>query len=334
MRVNASERLSGGYALLLVLFFSAVGLLGVTAMLQWSSQNAHLIQRNNEYQSTVAAAEAATEKVLTHVSTDFQNEGEALVYGSVPRYRTAIPSTDEDSSWSDWRFSAGPGEEGLNFVDRATAWSYVDLQSQYKGLRGMASTYRVVSNAQKVNSDNRITVAVRQEFQIANVPVFQFTIFYSLPMEISCGQPFNVIGRVHSNQDIYVCPDSALTFLSDVTAVGNIYFSRAPGDNRGAPAGSVSYQGQQDARVAALSLPIGTNNTPEAVHAILETPPATEDPNSPLGKQRYYNKADLLLIVGNNTVTAKSGLFSNFAFTIPNAEVANFVTTNASFLDP
>ena len=39
-------------------------------------------------------------------------------------------------------------------------------------------------------------------------------------MEISCGQPLTITGRVHSNGQLYIEPSSTLTFQSDVTAVG------------------------------------------------------------------------------------------------------------------
>ena len=120
-------------------------------------------------------------------------------------------------------------------------------------------------------------------------------------LEISCGQPFTVMGRVHSNGNMYVEPDSALTFQSDVTAVGNILFQRSPLDSRTPPSGTVVYEGREEAHVAPLYLPIGTNNTPAAVGAIIQPPPAGEDPNSPMGRERYYNLADMILVVSDTT---------------------------------
>ena len=72
---------------------------------------------------------------------------------------------------------------------------------------------------------------------MARIPIFQFAMYTSGDMEISCGQPFTLGGRVHSNGELYVEPDSALTFLDDVTAVQDILFQRAPLDTRAAPSG-------------------------------------------------------------------------------------------------
>jgi hypothetical protein len=67
------------------------------------------------------------------------------------------------------------------------------------------------------------------------------------------------------------------------------------------------------------------------VRAIVDVPPDTELATSLMGKQRYYNKADLVILVSNNTVVAKSGLFNNFATVIPSAEVDYFLKTNVTF---
>ncbi len=321
------------YALLMVMFFSGISLLALASAMKWTSNNAILTRKNNAYFEAVAAAEAATEKVLSNVSKDFQGDGESLVYSRMDAYRVAVPTTTESSYWSGWTFSDAQGNNNKVYVQRSQSWQWTDLSSQYTGLKGMASTYRIVANAVRVGSIDQVTGAVAQDLQVANIPVFQFAIFYGMLMEISCGQPFIVTGRVHSNKDLYVCPDSDLTFNTHVTAVGGINFGRAPGDARGAPAGTVTYKGEKDAKVASLTLPIGTNNTPDAVHAILEVPPGTEDINSLMGKQRYFNKADLILVVSNNTVSAKSGSYNSFATAIPSSQVNTFVTTNTSFND-
>jgi len=58
-----------------------------------------------------------------------------------------------------------------------------------------------------------------------------------------------------------------MTFESAVTAVVTNVFQRDPLDTRGPPAGEVVYvePDQKKSPVAALTLPIGTTNTPEAI---------------------------------------------------------------------
>ena len=73
--------------------------------------------------------------------------------------------------------------------------------------------------------------------------------------------------------------------------------------------------------MSTLNLPIGTNNSPAAVHQVLELPPGplplgSEDPLSSLGQQRYYNKADLIIIVSNSNVSVTSGRWDSFAISL------------------
>jgi hypothetical protein len=82
-----------------------------------------------------------------------------------------------------------------------------------------------------------------------------------------------------------------------------------------------------------MSLPIGTNNTPEAIREIIQPPPAGEDPNSPMGRLRYYNQSEMILTVSDSGISATSGRFNNFATTIPTNQLAGFVITTNSFWD-
>jgi hypothetical protein len=184
-----------------------------------------------------------------------------------------------------------------------------------------------------VNRVQDVVAGVLEQVDLARIPIFQFAMYSSGDMEISCGQPFAVTGRVHSNKMLYVEPDNALTFQSSVTAVGNILFQRDPLDSRTPPVGSVVYQGPKTPNAPSLILPIGTANTPQAIREIIEPPPLGESPSSPMGHSRYYNQVDLLVTVSDTGLTASSGEFNNFGTVVPPAEINNFVTLTNSFYD-
>ena len=86
-------------------------------------------------------------------------------------------------------------------------------------------------------------------------------------------------------------------------------------DNSGILAGSTTFKGKHDSNVSTLNLPIGTNNSPAAVRQVLELPAAGESAGSSIGQQRYYNKADLLILVSNAAVTVQCGPASGSAST-------------------
>src|SRR6185295_5583576 len=123
------------------------------------------------------------------------------------------------------------------------------------------------------------------------------------------------------------------TFQSPGTAVGDILFQRAPGDTRTPPTGSVVYQAGNKPHAPSLVLPIGTNNTPEAIREIIQPPPIGESVTSPLGRLRYYNEVDVLVKVLDTGVTATSGAFNSFTTPVPSAELNKFLTLTNSFYD-
>ena len=327
---------TGGYTLMAVLFFAAASFLILGAALDWCMTNAKLTDRNNQYYTTAAAAEAATEKVMASLGRDYAAQGEGLVFVNVATYRNLIPTAAENPEWAKYSFSDGTGLPNQTYVQRVSAApSYVALASKYRGLYGIASTYRIVSNARMISAANAINLGVKQDIQLASIPVFQFAIFYNMDLEINPGPNMNVTGRVHGNANINVQPVNTLTFMSHVTAVGTIIEDKHTNDPsvRSLTSSKIVYEDEHDSNSDALTLPIGTNSSPDAVHAIIEIPPTGELATSAMGKQRYYNKSDMIVLVSNATVIVKSGKVDGFATAIPYSQWKTFLNTNVSFFN-
>ncbi len=328
-----------GNALLLVMMVTAISAIALASAMRWVSSNSQMTTRNNEYYRAVASAEAATEKVVAMMSKDFRENGWATVDSRLANYRASLPNDTESGHWQGWSFSDPSGSTNGIFVARKSTAQFMELDSQYVGLRGSAATYAVIANASQTVSGQSepITAAVRQQFQLATIPVFQFAIFYGVLMELHPGPDFVVTGRVHGNDALYYSSGSgkSLTFNSHVTSVGNLLNAWAPGDtyHSGTPGNTVSFNGEADQHVAHLQLPIGTNNSAAAVREILNPPPSDESHTSAMGQQRYYNKAQLIITVTNTGVTVTSGRFNSFATTIPTNHWRQFVTTTNSFFD-
>lgn len=336
-RPQTSANTQAGYALMMVLLLAGISLMALGGALSWTSSNAIQIERNNRYFDAISAAEAATEKVLSRITTDYRSGGESIVYANLQSYRGLTPIVGESQFWNDFEFNNAQGGIGQTFVNRISTSAYVDLNSQYQGLRGWASTYRVLSNARVLNASYSVVGAVNQDVQVASIPIFQFAIFYGLDLELHSLTTMTVNGRVHGNGTIYTYPSASLTFKGDVTSVGKIIKTRKPGDpaySASPPAGTITYQGQKDTGVSSMTLPIGTNNSPSAIRAVIEIPPSSELVSSLMGQQRYYNKAELVITVTNNAVaiTAKTPLSSSSTI-IPWSQITNFVSTNLTFTD-
>ncbi len=333
---GSKKRRQSGVALLMVMIVVVLSAFTLGSALRWVSSNSRMNERNNEYYRAVAAAEAATEKAVAAMSRDFRNRDWAYVESHMEKYRAGLPTSTESDHWNNWTFYDPSGSTNGIYVGRNSTRQFVELDSQYTGLQGLAATYSVIANArQSASQHGAITAGVRQQFQLATIPVFQFAIFYGIPMEIFPGAAFNVIGRVHSNDEIYYGSSAGLNFKTHVTAVGEINNEYAPGDsNHGGSAGNnVKFFGEVDEKTSHLQLPIGTNNTPTAVREILMPPPSGESASSAMGAQRYYNKSDLVVTIQNTGVKVTSGRMDSFATVLSTNEWQSFITTSNSFVD-
>lgn len=337
--IQTAKTKQSGSALALTMVMSAVALVVLAGTITWAANSARMTRRSIQYSISVSAAEGATEKVLSRLSVDYLSGGEKTVQDNLPSYAKMVPTATESGFWKHWKFSNGNGNGNGN-ADRThvllcAATNYIVMDSAYAGLRGFGSTYTIVSHARQTGILDDVTGGVLQEVQTVSIPIFQFAMYSSGDMEISCGRPFVVTGPVHANRTLYVEPDHLLTFQSGVTAVSGILFKRHPLDTRDGPWGAVVYEhpDQKVAPVSALTLPIGTTNSPEAIRQIIDPPPAGESASSPLGKQRLYNQAQMIITVSGTGITATSGTFNSFATIVPSNQIAGFVTTTNSFKD-
>lgn len=322
------NRRKSGYALIIATILSAISLFILGSALEWTSTNSRLIERNNQYSTSVAAAEAATEQVIAQLNWDFYNKGETEVSRNLESYKSYFPKT---TSWNQFVFSDANTRQPGTYVAKLSDETRTDLDSRYTGLFGFASLYRIISNASEQNTrQSQIVGAVKQDVWLTAIPVFQMAAFSTGDLEINPGKDMKITGRVHSNADIFYQPNGVkLTFERDVTAVGKITPDKKPGDPLIRNTNStVKFERAHDSGAPSLNLPIGTNNSPDAIHAILEIPPSGEDPNSSLGQQRYYNKADLQILLSDSGLIVRTP--SN-GTNITSAQALYFINTNASF---
>jgi hypothetical protein len=336
MKLRSTRPKTGeaGMALPMVMILSALALALLASVMVWSSTSSQQTHRAIQYTRSVAAAEGATEKVISRMEQDFMNGGERMVSNNLTQYRSTLtPSPSDSSYWSTWTFDDGNGNLGQVYIQQTSANTYNVLGSTFANLHGYSSTYNIVSHASDNASPQRVNAGVLQSIKLTGIPIFQFSMFSSDDMEVSCGQPFNISGRVHANGNLYVEPDSSLTFESSVTSALQNLFKRDPLDTRGPPAGSVVYTlaNQPVTGVNPLTLPIGVSNSPTAIREIIEPPPPGEDPGSPLGQLRYYNEADMIIVDSSNGISVTSGSAGGFAPVQTNQP--SFVSDANSFYD-
>lgn len=105
------------------------------------------------------------------------------------------------------------------------------------GLHALVKSFSITDTAVNNNDDARVIMS--QTFETALIPIFQFAIFYEDILEIAPGPVMNLIGRVHSNGDLYIQAGNALNVDSYITAAGDLYHGRKPGCPAGTSSGDV-----------------------------------------------------------------------------------------------
>lgn len=328
------------FALLMVLVMAAAVILIMASTLARTSTSTVLNERNNRYTAGVYAAEAATEKVVARMKADYLAGSLTFITNDLPTYRSYVPTSSEDPFWGRFSFSDGQGNVGQTYVAPISAVGWGPLQSQYAGLNGWTNTYRVLSNVTETDGPYSVTAAVQQDVQLVGIPVFQFAIFYNSLLEFTWAATMTVNGRTHANSNIFVGSSKDLTFNTVVTATETITSPNWDGKTKSQYTGKIYYNGTPagySTNANALTLPVGTNNSPDVVHEIINMPPSGEAASSAMGMQRYYNKAGVILLVSNTTVTAllrnsaSDGLATNI-IGYYNATNYKGITTNFPFL--
>lgn len=109
-------------------------------------------------------------------------------------------------------------------VDNGAAQQRVLTAGTLSGLHALVKTFTISSTGAS-NADNS-KVILHQEFEAALVPIFQFAVFYGNDLEIAPGPDMTLIGRVHSNGNLWVQSNNSLKMDSYVTASGDILHGR------------------------------------------------------------------------------------------------------------
>ena len=306
MQINSrfSRPAARGYALTVTLIFLAVAIVVFASILSWTQGNATVTERNNEFNMSESAAEAAVERVIGQLDRNFV----ASSISNSSAYTGLVANTTNGIDQSTWPvqyvFSDTNGNaNAASVIFAPLASSAITLNSQYPGLSAFAQSIDVYVTATPTNQQYNVPATVHESLQFANIPLYQFAIFYNVNLEICPGQAMNVLGPVFCNQSIWEGSGNA-TFSSTVTAVGtNCSLQNDPfGLNYGpqTPPATFSQAGQPVDHANALVMPIGTNNSPSAVLGLLNLPPAayamgTTPAYSTNGQAYPANAADLVI---------------------------------------
>jgi len=97
-------------------------------------------------------------------------------------------------------------------------------QGTLAGLNASVRSFTITSTA--TSSIDNSQVVLSQEFEAAMVPIFQFAVFYGNDLEVAPGADMTLIGRVHSNGNLWVQSGATLKMESFVTCSGEFLHGR------------------------------------------------------------------------------------------------------------
>jgi hypothetical protein len=92
------------------------------------------------------------------------------------------------------------------------------------GLHAMVKSFTVTADA--TSTVEPASIRLTQAFEVALIPIFQFAVFYDHDLEIAPGPLMSLIGRVHSNGNLYIQSGNTLHMDSYVTSAGDILHGR------------------------------------------------------------------------------------------------------------
>ena len=195
-----------GFASLIALIM--VGMLTLIGLAAMSTSDDEVTITGNEMQESRAfyAAEAALEAAAARLH--FLSDSTGTITTTMPEGSGTL----NNCSYKFETVDLGPVE--IKTLSNGTL----------AGLHAQVKSYAM--NATAVNPNENASVELSQTFERALVPIFQFAVFYGNDLEIAPGADMSLIGRVHSNGDLWLQAANSLNIDSYVTASGNIHHGR------------------------------------------------------------------------------------------------------------
>ena len=171
---RSTRQRTQGYALLMVMVLMAALLVTLVSTFGRTTTTEKLNNRNNKYTAGLYAAEAATEKVIARMKYDFLAGNLTYITNDLSTYHSSVPTAADDPYWSNFSFNDAAGNNSATYVQCISNSAWAPLSSQYAGLNGWVTVYRVLSNAQQSDAANNPVSAVQQDVELDGIPVFGY----------------------------------------------------------------------------------------------------------------------------------------------------------------
>lgn len=195
----------GMAALVALLLVGMLTLIGLAAM---STSDDEVRVAGNKWQETKAfyAAESGLDIAVADLMAHYDTAN------SVPG---SMPSGSEELNSCDVTYQT---------VDNGAATQQVIAAGAQAGLHALVKTFSVTATA--ANPEQNASVTLKETFESGVCPLFQFAVFYGNDLEIAPGPAMTLLGRVHSNGNLWIQSGNSLKMDSYVTSSGDIIHGR------------------------------------------------------------------------------------------------------------
>jgi len=202
---HAIENNRGMTTFIAMMLMVMLTLIGVAAI---KLANDEINIAGNEMNETTAfyAAESGLDKAAAAIQTYYEQNG------GPP---TTFPSGSQ---------LMNDCAAAFNTVPNGGPTTEVLTNGTLAGLNALVQSYTITSTAMSLVDKSQTTL--RQQFECALVPLFQFAVFYGNDLEIAPGPDMTLIGRVHSNGNLWLQAGSNLYMDSYVTCSGDLLHGR------------------------------------------------------------------------------------------------------------
>ncbi len=279
------------------------------------AQAARDADRGSQFYVNAAVARAAGEKVLAQMTADFYANGETVVDTNLAFYSSLVPSASDNSYWSNYVFlnRQTGASNTVSITPQYLNSNVVVTTGELQGMSAFQSLFRIQSYVHQANnSDSNLIGGTELDVTLNTVPLFEFGIYYNSLLEFTTAPTLVLTGPIHCNTNIYYGSAAGpLTFELPVTSTGIITDPPWGGDTVSDFTNAIIFNGSPAPGYSlsqpAIYLPIGaSNNAPTNMIQIIY-PPMPGD-NLTMTQQRYYNKAEMLIMVSNSTFTPFNNL--------------------------
>jgi hypothetical protein len=338
MKVNSLNTRADGNTMLVVLMVVAILSAAVAGALQLTSSISRNVNRTNRHRDAMAVGDGALDYLFVHWHTKCRarsnNQLKGRDFEDIPMPTAELFPTVPNfvAVRKDYQPDTLPTEpiSNLQIQGLTPTWDPIGIDEEVPPAAGMnvgARSYFYLASADVTlrNIAGRpMQVKARRIFEKEIGSPWMYAIFYTDRLEIHPGPEFHVTGWVHTNENLYTAHKS-LWLESKVTYVGEwlprVY---APGDGVHDPndtnvVGDPHTNPDLPPRREDTQAPMGmdtpdfntTDNNPnnDGYRELIERPSGIPDMSDPkqasIEDQRYYNQADVKILVDGNDASGK-----------------------------